>query len=87
MKRVKNIKELRREYGRIKSRCADDTLFMAKAALLSCEMLDELSRDLRKLLTKKRVRRKQSEWQKFVAKRLRTGKSMQQISRDWTQGK
>lgn len=78
---VKDIKELQREFRQVRGGVAADTIFMAKAAMLSCEMLAEL---LRKQ-PRKRDRRKPTAWQKFVGEGMRQGKSLQVIAKEWKQ--
>ena len=83
MKPVKNIAELRTQFLTIKTGVAGDTLFLAKAALLSCEKLAEL---LRKQ-PRRRARRQSTAWQKFLGEGLRQRKSFQVIAEEWKQKK
>ncbi len=80
---VKDIKELQREFRQVRGGVAADTIFMAKAALLSCEMLAKL---LRKQ-PRERERRRPSEWQTFFGKGMRQGKSPQAIAEEWREKK
>ena len=94
---IDSVKDLRKAAMRIKSGCSEDTLFMAKASLLSCEMLerhfrqfDQLAERLLKQLERSsrnghriRAKRKPSAWVNFMVPRIRAGKPMQEIAKEW----
>jgi hypothetical protein len=72
MKSCNTIRELRKEFGAVKSGCAGDTIFMAKALMFLCERKAE-----------PRKKRKPSEWQKFLKAGMRKGKSVKQLGEEW----
>ena len=89
---IDDVKELRRAAKKVKSGCSQDTLFMAKASLLSCEMLagyfkrfDALATEILRRVpaARKNGHRKLSAWNLFAGKRLKAGKSLQEVAKEW----
>jgi len=67
----KTYRELEAEYKKIRSIVADDTLFTAKALLFIASRLD------------KRRKRKPSEYNLFLKKRLKEGATLKQAIEEW----
>lgn len=88
MKRAKNLDELRQAFAKTKSGCAGDTLFMARASMLSCEMLERIERDIHLLARKSRRNgHKLTPYQQFAREGMRAGKSMKVIGEEWREHK
>ena len=83
MNPVDSVKALRSLLLSTKDGVAGDTVFMAKASLLSVVMLDECRTLLRQLTRKGHNGKAPSSWQRFVAKGARAGKPLQQIAKEW----
>jgi hypothetical protein len=92
MNRIESVKQARKELKAIHSGCAGDTIFMAKMSLLSVELLDFYIKKsmyaLNQILSavqKKSAKKvhKPTRWQTFMAKGLRSNKTMRQIAQEW----
>lgn len=75
MKQAKNIEELREHYREVKSGCAGDTIFMARAMMFMCERLAKKERNSKK--------RAPTEWQRFFGRGMKAGKTPVEIAGEW----
>ena len=78
MKEVETLSGLRREYRGVKTGCSGDTVFGAKALLFMVKQLDRIETALAR-----RKPRPVSEWQQFFGQGVKSGKTAEQISREW----
>lgn len=77
---ARDIKELRRQFGTIKSTVAGDTRFGAQAIMFVAERLVSIETLLQKGAKPKPP---QSEWQKFFARGMKAGKTAAQVGEEW----
>lgn len=77
MDRITSIQQLRKEFKNTKSGWSKDTIFVAKAVMFLCDFFTEQAQ------RPQRLRRKQSQWNKFFAAGIRSGKTAKQIAEDW----
>jgi hypothetical protein len=78
MKHCKTIQELRDQLTEVHSGVAGDTIFGAKALMFIAETL---------AAKQIRPKRKPSEWQKFLGRALKSGKTVRQAAEDWKKQK
>lgn len=68
------IQELRRQFRDVKSGCAGDTIFGAKALMFLCELA----------IKNKKQPRRQSKYNRFFAAGIKAGKTAKQIGEEWS---
>lgn len=79
---ARDIKDLRKQFGTIKSTVAGDTRFGAQAILFVAERLVSIEKLLEQQAGAKK-KRQPSEWQRFFARGMKAGKTATQIGEEW----
>lgn len=91
MKAFENLAEARKEFRKIKSGCAGDTIFMAHMSLMVCEQMEKLYKlkvreaeeQLKRMQRKTHIARKLTEYQKFFARQIKAGKTAAETAKLW----
>ena len=99
MKRVKDLKELQAEFGKVNSGCAGDTIFLAKAAMFAAENRTSLAKIQAELtaivgvmattvarmqqFSAKKPKRQPTAYQRFFGEAIKAGKTAAQAAAEW----